>query len=311
LTEVNLPVCLDGLSFGVFKNCEKLANVTFTGLTDPANRILSVEAEAFSGCVALQRIELPRNVASIGSKAFYGCEAKLFNIYFHTPLGRINFDENAFPGRSDTKATMYGYESTEANEEYSVKDYAASKGYKFKSLDTQYKVKSISNVAGTITPSVKEARVGAEVSLTVVPSRGYSFTNIKLKYTKDGSEFFVYPTLYKSNVQKQIWKFIMPEGDVTIDAKYDTAANILKGKLGWKFVPATAGEPDSNSLIFAEAGSSASIVVDVDGTEIGLWNFELSTSDKEVATISQFGVITGLKKGTANISLTSPTEKQK
>lgn len=307
LTEINLPDSLTSISFGTFKNCEGLANVTFTGVNNPLNNLSSIEAEAFSGCIALQKIELPCTIRSIGSKAFYGCEAKLLNIYFYTADGVIEFDENAFPGRSDTRGTMFGFEGQDAT----VKDYAASRGYKFKSLATQYTIKSISNAAGSITSSVKEAPVGAEVTLTVVPRKGYSFTNIKLKYAKDGSDYYVYPELIKSSSQKQIYKFTMPEGNVTIDASYDTAANILKGKLGWKFVPATVGEPDSNLLVFPSAGSSATIVVDVAGTEIGLWNFDLSSSDKEVATISQFGVITGLKKGTANISLVSPTEKNK
>ncbi len=311
LTEVNLPKNLTAISFGMFKNCSYLSNVTFTDLLADDNQIESVGSEAFSGCIALQKIELACNIRSIGNKAFNGCEAKLLNIYFHTPDGVIEFDENAFPGRSDAKATMYGYESEEAT----VRDYAASKGYQFKSLAIQYEIRAISNQGGTITPSLKKAPEGAEVLLTVVPTKGYSFTNIKIKYKKNNSDTYVYPELIKSNSQRQIYRFIMPACDpstgATIDAKYDTAKNILNGKLGWKFVPSTAGEPDSNTLTFPTAGGSAKIVVDVSGTEIGLWNFDLSTSDKEVATISQFGVITGLKKGTAIISLASPTEKAK
>lgn len=308
LTEVNLPKNLTAIPFGMFKNCSHLSNVTFTDLLAEDNQIESVGSEAFSGCVALQRIELSCNVRSIGGKAFYGCEAKLLNIYFHTLNGDIEFDENAFPSRTDARATMYGYEG-------SVKDYAALKGYQYKSLAPQYEIKNISNRGGSIKASVSKAVAGEEILLTVVPTKGYSFTNIKIKYKKNNSDDYVYPELIQSTSQKQIYRFIMPKCDpstgATIDAQFDTAKNILNGKLGWKFVPATAGEPDSNTLTFTTAGSSAKIVVDVSGKEIGLWNFDLSTSDKEVATISQFGVITGLKKGTANISLVSPTEKSK
>lgn len=305
LTNVTLPAGLTKIPQSAFKGCTSLNHVEFPDLENKnVNMLESIGTDAFKGCSSLTEISLGANVRSVESGAFDSC-TKLATIYFYKADGDVDIADNAIPARSDNKGVIRGRGGK-------VKAYAETRsadGWKYKALD-MYKVGAFSSNAGKITPDVTEAAEGEEVYLTVVPAKGYTFTEIRVNNVPLIAE--PEENLKLSSVAKQVYMFTMPAEDVAVTATAVKSADLLKGKLSWDFEPGSYGEANSSLLKFTKAGNKARIRVynATTNTNVGLWNFNMASTDEGVAAITQFGEITALRKGTANISLT-PTSGQK
>ncbi len=84
LTEVSVPATLTSLSVGVFQNCTKLVKLNAEEGSDfniPAS-VEIVDNRAFSGCISLTAVTIPKAVTKIGLEAFYSCQdIKTINFY--------------------------------------------------------------------------------------------------------------------------------------------------------------------------------------------------------------------------------------
>lgn len=313
LTDVTLPCTLPEIPEGTFSGCSKLVTFNMDKAKTDANLTSSIGKEAFKNCVALKKIEIGYSVTSIGIKAFDGCTV-LNDIMIYQPTGEVNIEVDAFPIRTPGQATIYGYEGK-------VKEYVTNnnRGYKYKFLGTEYTVGRWGNGMGRIIPNVEKAAAGTEIFLTVTPEKDYTFARIRVKYTPEG-ESEAYMDLDNGKLEliecspaKQVYRYYMPECDTSIVASPVKAADVVKNDLTWIFDPSDYGSTGDTNIRFPEAGLDTTIKVKdaVTGDDIGPWNFTMETSDPRVATIDQFGRIVGLKKGTANISLTAFGNKSK
>ncbi|MCR4740618.1 MAG: leucine-rich repeat domain-containing protein [Lachnospiraceae bacterium] len=304
LKYVTLPKELPVLSQGIFQSCPQLKSVAFKETDTEPSLLTEIGANAFAGCLLLPEITLGKNVNKVGGSAFNGCTA-LVKITFLKQDGNVDIDNTAVSPRSDNKGILKG------NGEL-IKAYAESHaGWKWEPLK-MFTIKNFSSVAGTVTASLSRAAQNEKIYLTVVPKTGYSFTEIRINNVPlDADAVEDGGNLYSSSPSKQVYVFDMIDADVVIDATTEKTADLLKGELEWSFDPGNYGADNEKLLKFNESGDWTKIKVfnGSTGKPIGLWNFELKTTDDSIATISEFGKITALRKGSTNVTLSNSGTK--
>ena len=91
ITTMNIPATVKTIKAGAFKNCG-IETLTFSARTDD----LTIEANAFENCVALESVALPENMTSLANNAFKGC-SNLANVSIPKTLTNMTFG-NAFAG---------------------------------------------------------------------------------------------------------------------------------------------------------------------------------------------------------------------
>jgi hypothetical protein len=107
LSGVNIPETVYGLGVGAFKNCVSLPYVKI-----PKGDLTTVSKESFKGCNGIEWISLSENITSLGENAFEGCTGiKYVKSYAMTPPeGLVNF-----PSDVETNGTLF---VPEDNDEY-------------------------------------------------------------------------------------------------------------------------------------------------------------------------------------------------
>ncbi len=107
LSEVNIPETVYGLGVGAFKSCVSLPYVKI-----PKGDLTTVSKESFKGCKGIEWISLSENITSLGENAFEGCTGiKYVKSYAMTPPeGLVNF-----PSDVETNGTLF---VPEDNDEY-------------------------------------------------------------------------------------------------------------------------------------------------------------------------------------------------
>ena len=133
LTEITIPKCVTTLSNEMFLRCYDLKKVYFDNESVleslPASMFMdctaletidlpaslkTIGSETFRGCKVLTEIEIPENVTAIGERAFNGCEKlEKINISNQTKLPTA-FD-NTFDEKTYDLATLYVSESLQAH----------------------------------------------------------------------------------------------------------------------------------------------------------------------------------------------------
>ena len=304
LTNVTLPYQLAEIPQLAFAKCTSL-NAVNLSKTDRYgnvvdNGLYAISAKAFEGCTSLKEISLEKNVISVGSQAFADCSA-LVSISFLEQEGRVEIDTTALPDRSNEKV-----KGVIRGRGGKVKEFAekiVDTGWTYKDLDL-YKIKITNPKGGKITSSVASAGEGEKVFLTTTPDSGYTFTSIMI----NGVPLEAQPDkdLYSASPTKQVYLIRMPGKDIEVTAVTAKTSEVFKGNdLMWTFSPNSYGGTNSDALKFTQAGNSVKISVfnKLNGNPIDLWNFKMSTTDGSIVTISQFGEISALKKGSGNILL--------
>lgn len=107
LSGVNIPETVYGLGVGAFKSCVSLPYVKI-----PKGDLTTVSKESFKGCNGIEWISLSENITSLGENAFEGCTGiKYVKSYAMTPPeGLVNF-----PSDVETNGTLF---VPEDNDEY-------------------------------------------------------------------------------------------------------------------------------------------------------------------------------------------------
>lgn len=107
LSGVNIPETVYGLGVGAFKNCVSIPYVKI-----PKGALTTVSKESFKRCNGIEWISLSENITSLGENAFEGCTGiKYVKSYAMTPPeGLVNF-----PSDVETNGTLF---VPEDNDEY-------------------------------------------------------------------------------------------------------------------------------------------------------------------------------------------------
>ncbi len=131
ITELNIPEYVSTIESAAFRYCEKLLSVKFS----ENSKLTLINKSAFYNCSKLRDVEIPKNVKSIGSYAFYKCDIMGITIpsactvvegyaFAENPLKSaviLNRDMNFYTysffyrnGSYDTTGTVYGYSDSTA-----------------------------------------------------------------------------------------------------------------------------------------------------------------------------------------------------
>lgn len=310
-----VPRKLKKISKGMFENCTKMTGVTMLGYSEGSNGNTTTEivANAFYNCSSLKKIDIGSNVHTIGNNAFDLCTV-LNEVNFHYKdwdgdegdayPSHITIPTSAFLTKNvSSKAKMRGYDRL-------VKDYADQKGYVYESLYPYYSITRFSKTSGSVTPSVSKENAGEKVDLVVKPAEGYVLKSGSLKLRESGNPFSD-PELISIKNDTQTFRFTMPAGDVVIEAEFVTIDKAITGNLRASFDPVEYYNEENKTLVFDKAGKKTKISVEDDNGAVGLWNFDIKSTNTDSVSITSLGVITAMQKGTSSVSLIAKGNKNK
>ena len=264
LTKAIVPDRVTSFGEKVFYDCDKLDTVQLgTGIT-------SIPASTFENCDVMESITLPYTISSIGKNAFKDC-VKLTEI---TILQNVsNISDNAFSYPSIL--TIYGVSGSYAE------TYANQIGAKFVSISKPIKNIKLAESAITLSKgsSYKLTAVFDPVDFTDAVDWKSSNTNVV--------------TVNKVGMIKAV-----AGGSATISV---VAGNLKATCTVTVLQPVTSISLNKTNLSL-DAGSTYTLTATVNPSNANNKAVTWSSSDTSVATVTQEGVVTALKKGAAIIT---------
>ncbi|MCR5268093.1 MAG: leucine-rich repeat protein, partial [Lachnospiraceae bacterium] len=308
LTSIVVPKELDEIPAHAFENCKKLATFTMESFnTGDENVTEKVGAFAFANCVALKAIKLGNHIATIDNDAFRGCTALSdISLYYtgnNDGLHPIDIAESAFPERNNrANAFISSYDDT-------VEAYADRRGYTYKLLGAHAVQPYISGY-GAISTKGNQAAEGKLVRLTVTPKAGFALKWNTLRVVKKSDGSPIATNLESFTKATQIFTFIMPGEDVKIEAEFLETKKAITGELLIRVDDSII--ENKGTITIDKVGATKQLEAsDTAGGRLGLWNFDFASSNPSIMTVSPMGVITGLKQGIAELSVTPTGMKAK
>ena len=262
------------LPTAVFKGCPCLNSVTINGI------VHEIDFHAFEGCTALESIVIPKSVEKIGSYVFKDCTS-LASVEFQNGLHVIG--ESMFENCTALKSIRIPGSIDK------IEDNAFMGCEALSNVDIQEGVKEIGfySFAGCI--SLKSITIPASVTFMDYAAVGYAIT-----IEEDGVR-----------AAKKIDGFI-------IRGQAGSAAEEYAVNYGFEFDDGTI-KPTKITIT-----NGKTISVDVDSkkqlyTELTPANAETTltwtSSDESIATVSAKGLVKGIKKGSATITVTTKNGK--
>ena len=291
LSGVNIPETVYGLGVGAFKNCVSLPYVKI-----PKGALTTVSKESFKGCIGIEWISLSENITSLGENAFEGCTGiKYVKSYAMTPPeGLVNF-----PSDVETNGTLF---VPEDNDEYPdvLGDYQYSPTWEnwgtFKRITEN-------TLLSSLTLNQSDAHLKAcetlALAVTVGPDEA---TNKKVDWKSDDEAV----------------ASVSADGVVTAHKVGQTSIHAIANDGGGAKVTCTITvDPTMVSSITLSQESLkirknhtaqlSAIVAPTDATNA---RFIWSSTNEDVAKVSEDGVISAIAPGDAVIKATSQDGSQ-
>ena len=274
LKSFTFPKNIDRIDAGVFYSCTGFLDITIpSGVT-------SIGDTAFCGCTGLTYFDVPSGVTSIGSAAFRYCESMTG---ITIPASVTSIADDAFEGIK-SNVTIYCKSGSYA-EKYAKDHYmqyvADGQGEGGESEEGPKKVALSKNkatvvVGGKLTLKAKLTPAGAKTTLTWFSSNEEVATVTDKGVVKAVKKGTATITVKTANGKKATCKITVPDAPtkITFAKKAYTVKVGKKVKLSVKLTPAKA----KTKLTF-------------------------SSSNKKIATVTSKGVVKGVKKGTATITV--------
>lgn len=323
LTDAVMSRTLPVIPQYAFEGCTALVSLTFES---KAGQWVTVDGHAFEGCYSLTSLTLPGTIKEVASFAFAGCtnlcrvEVKNDNLTIGTtrafPAGETR-SELQFIGRPGS--TIYQYcrgkdkvsfieDTNEAEKKYykyTVKDKDGVEHADGKIPGGQIwigptdKSKYEDNINKMKDGDGKEA--GVQPSNTVkyrvyfTPNDGYHLVANSLR---------VNGTVLRAD-EKGIYYVTMPVGGIILTAEFSQdASEKINGLENDVTVEYSNGEPIDKGVEIKVGQTTRIFLIDKTGEPVGASKIlEITTSNKEVATVSKSGVVTAAGPGEALIKI--------
>ena len=264
LASITIPDSVTSIGTSIFEGCDKLSEVSLgTGIE-------TISQKAFFGCPALQKFIVPYSVTKIDAQAFGNC-TKLTEISI--PQQTVTIADNAFS--YPAQLTIYGVSGSYAE------TYANQKEIKF------------------VNREVKPEKV--ELSSTELTINNGTSTKLNVSVT---------PADFTANVG---WKSSNTDV-VTVDSK----GKIQARSVGSAIVKVSAGSVSASckitvvqpvtrislnrSSVSMNAGETFQLTASVQPSTANNKEITWSSDTPETAAVSENGLVTALKKGTAVIT---------
>ena len=267
LTAVVVPDSVTSLGSSVFYDCDALTNVTLgAGIT-------AIPSAAFEHCDLLEEITIPRRVTSIGDTAFKDC-VKFRAV--HIPRSVTSISSTAFSYLS--KLTIYGVPGTYAE------TFANANSITFVSEEIH---------AESLVLDPKELTLlkgaSAQLSLSILPAGCTDVVSWKSSDT-------AVVTVSDTGLVKAVGT-----GTATIKVVAGSQSASCKITVGQ---PVTSISLNKTSLTL-EALASYQLTATVNPSSAANRSVTWTSSDGSVASVTQDGLVTALKKGTAVITVSA------
>lgn len=291
LSGVNIPETVYGLGVGAFKSCVSLPYVKI-----PKGDLTTVSKESFKGCKGIEWISLSENITSLGENAFEGCTGiKYVKSYAMTPPeGLVNF-----PSDVETNGTLF---VPEDNDEYPdvLGDYQYSPTWEnwgtFKRITEN-------TLLSSLTLNQSDAHLKASETLALAATVGPDeATNKKVDWKSDDETV----------------ASVSADGVVTAHKVGQTSIHAIANDGGGaKATCSITVDPTMVSSITLNQESLkirknhtaqlSAIVAPTDATNA---SFIWSSTNEDVAKVSEDGVISAIAPGDAVIKATSQDGSQ-
>ena len=291
LSEVNIPETVYGLGVGAFKSCVSIPYVKI-----PKGDLTTVSKESFKGCNGIEWISLSENITSLGENAFEGCTGiKYVKSYAMTPPeGLVNF-----PSDVETNGTLF---VPEDNDEYPdvLGDYQYSPTWEnwgtFKRITEN-------TLLSSLTLNQSDAHLKASETLALAATVGPDeATNKKVDWKSDDETV----------------ASVSADGVVTAHKVGQTSIHAIANDGGGAKATCTITvDPTMVSSITLSQESLkirknhtaqlSAIVAPTDATNA---SFIWSSTNEDVAKVSEDGVISAIAPGDAVIKATSQDGSQ-
>lgn len=291
LSGVNIPETVYGLGVGAFKNCVSIPYVKI-----PKGALTTVSKESFKGCNGIEWISLSENITSLGENAFEGCTGiKYVKSYAMTPPeGLVNF-----PSDVETNGTLF---VPEDNDEYPdvLGDYQYSPTWEnwgtFKRITEN-------TLLSSLTLNQSDAHLKASETLTLAVTVGPDeATNKKVDWKSDDETV----------------ASVSADGVVTAHKVGQTSIHAIANDGGG--AKATCTITVDPTMVFSitlsqenlairknHTAQLSAIVAPTDATNA---SFIWSSTNEDVAKVSEDGVISAIAPGDAVIKATSQDGSQ-
>ena len=291
LSGVNIPETVYGLGVGAFKSCVSIPYVKI-----PKGDLTTVSKESFKGCKGIEWISLSENITSLGENAFEGCTGiKYVKSYAMTPPeGLVNF-----PSDVETNGTLFVPEDNDVYPDV-LGDYQYSPTWEnwgtFKRITEN-------TLLSSLTLNLSDAHLKASETLALAVTVGPDeATNKKVDWKSDD----------------EIVASVSADGVVTAHKVGQTSIHAIANDGGGAKATCTITvDPTMVSSITLSQENLAirknhtaqlsAIVAPTDATNA---SFIWSSTNEDVAKVSEDGVISAIAPGDAVIKATSQDGSQ-
>ncbi|OLR62706.1 hypothetical protein BHF69_08460 [Anaerostipes sp. 992a] len=296
-----------------FNNCVSLSNVVL------GKNIKTLGKYAFYGCDALAKIEIPNSVTSIGTYIFQHCDT-LADVTLGN--GITSIPSYAFDQCAKLEKITVPYRVT------TIKDHAFSNSVEFKEIIIPRAVTSIDSTAFSYLDKLTIYGIAGTYAETFANDHGIKFVNQEVKATEvtlnkteltlnKGQKDKLIMSVTPSNFTDEVsWKSsntdiitIDDTGLVTAKALGTATIKLIVGDVNTSckvtvVQPVTSISLNKTSLSM-EALDTYQLTATANPSEAANKEVEWSSSNEEVATIDQNGMVRALGKGTAEIKVSA------
>ncbi len=311
-----------------FSGCSKLAKVEKSKFN-----VASIGDFVFRDCTSLTVAIFPKTVKKIGKSVFSGC-TKLNTIEFwYQTEGRVTADDFVFPGDDKVVPVDIAKNVIIRGFDGKIKEYGERTANSFKKYESllgtrPIKVTSKFNKGAKLTTKNKGkdgkpgAAPGTKVRITVKTENEIESKRLQRFSLRDAnnnlspSDF----TFISGTATKQVWEFIMPYADdgilIDVDPDFYNDKSYVKGAtIDHSIAAYEEGgaskyiwSPQSGKYTVDKPGYKGRIYFDTtkgsNHAAIGNWMWSYKSSKKNVAVVSDTGVITALNYGETQITAT-------
>ena len=336
LKEINIPQTVIAIRKKAFYNCDSLENMAFSENTK------IIEEYAFYDCDALKEVVLPDKLTSLAQYAFYGCDAleKVTIANSLTSMGNNVFDSckelkevtlgnglqtipaNAFSNCGKLTEMVFPYGVTSIAKSAFVNDTGLL------TITLPRTVSSIDSTAFSYTDKMTVYGVAGTYAQEWAESVGATFVNKEVNATEitlDRTEI----TMTKGNSDKLILNITPADCTDAVNWKctdtsvvtVDSTGNLTAKAVGTATVKVTVGNLSATCKVTVVQPvtsislNKTSVAMDaLDTYQLvaypypnNAYNKEVSwkSSNENVATVDQTGLVTAIAKGSATITVTA------
>ncbi len=278
LTSVTIPNSVTSIGTRAFYGCSGLTEVTI------GNSVTSIGVSAFSNCSGLTSVTIPNSVTSIGEDAFYGCTGLTeVNITDLSAWCKIDFIHKAYSNPL-YYAKHLKLNGTEITNLVNPNDITEIKSFAFWSCTDLTSV-TIPNSVTSIGDEVFKYCSGLNkiISLNPTPPTCASDTTFySTNYTE--ATLYVPKDSYAKYFIDGVW------GKFTNIVKIETVVSSIK-------LNATSIQLDKGTIYTLSAT--------INPTDATITDIIWTSSNPQVATVDQSGMVTALSEGIAIITATT------